>query len=300
MIGRRALLGGVALSAFGASRPRAESDAVIMRKQYVECRYGQLHIHIATPADAKLKLRTPVVCFHPTPASGQYFLAFMKLMATDRIVMSVDTPGYGESDPPPGPVGMLAYAEAVAEGLSSFGYGQTASIDVLAYHTGNFISSELALRQNSPVRRLVMTAIPHYADPARKKAAAAQIRRWTFTEDPKPILDLWDGTVRRRADGVGLRQSIDQFLERLRPGDREWWAYEAVFAYDSAGALPRILQPTVILNPHGALYEQTLAAARIMPRATLVDLADLSHGVFQTGQAIIAKHARAFLDDVPR
>ena len=300
MIGRRTLLGGLALSAAGVASPRAEDDAIILRKQYVECRYGQLHIHIAAPADAKLAVRTPVACFHPTPASGRYFLAFMKLMATDRMVMAVDTPGYGESDPPPGPVGMPAYAEAVAEGLSNFGYGKTASIDVLAYHTGNFISAELALRQNSPVRRLVMTAVPHYADPARKEAAAAQIKRWTFSEDPKPILELWDGTVRRRADGVSLRQSVDQFLERLRPGDREWWAYDAVFAYDSSSALPRILQPTVILNPHGALFEQTLAAAKIMPRAKLVDLADLSHGVFQTGQTIIAKHARAFLDDLPR
>jgi pimeloyl-ACP methyl ester carboxylesterase len=296
MISRRnALAGAAAVAAGDAARAAVAADGqVVIRRQYVDCRYGQLHLHRARPTVRAGA--TPVVCLHPTPASGRYFRELMKDLATDREVIAVDTPGYGESDSPPAPVGIDAYAGAIAEGLAALGYGRRKPVDLLAYHTGNLIAAELALAGNGLVRRLVMTAIPHYADPARRAAAAARVDRWSFSESPKPILDLWEGTVVKRAAGVTLRQSVDQFLERLRPGDREWWAYDAVFAYDSGAALPRIVQPTAILNPHGALYEQTLTAARIMPRATLVDLPELSHGVFQVGTQTIAARARDFLD----
>ena len=51
-----------------------------------------------------------------------------------------------------------------------------------------------------------------------------------------------------------------------------------------------------LLNPHGVLYEETLAVAKAMPSATLVDLPQLSHGVFSVGSHIIAEETRKVLD----
>jgi pimeloyl-ACP methyl ester carboxylesterase len=295
MLSRRDAL--IATAAAAAAPPAMAAGAeFVFRKQYVDCRYGQLHMHVARPADPKAASRPPIVCLHPTPASGRYFLDFMRDLGRDRIAMGVDTAGYGESDRPPQPVAIDGYSGALGDALKNLGYGKDKPVDLLGYHTGNFIGIDLAVRQPELVRRLVLVAVPHYPDPAQRRAAAERIDRWTFSEDPKPVLELWEGTVVKRAKGVTLQQSIEQWQERIRPGDKEWWAYDAVFSYDSSAMLPRITQPAVLLNPHGPLHDQTMAAAKLMPKARLVDLPELTHGVFQVGTPVVAREARAFLD----
>ena len=66
-------------------------------------------------------------------------------------------------------------------------------------------------------------------------------------------------------------------------GDKKWWGYEAVFRYAVEERYPRISHPTVVLNPHGGLYQETLAAAKDIPGAVLVDIPDLSHVEAQDG-----------------
>jgi hypothetical protein len=57
-----------------------------------------------------------------------------------------------------------------------------------------------------------------------------------------------------------------------------------------------VTQPVLILNTHGSLAEQTRALAPYFSDATLVEIPELHHGVFDVGAEILAAKARPFLD----
>ncbi|MDX2145822.1 MAG: alpha/beta hydrolase [Rhodospirillaceae bacterium] len=298
-LSRRRLLATAAVASVMGARGAFAADTVSIKRRYVDCRYGQLHLHVAEPAAAKAATRNPILCMHPSPASGRYYLDLLRDLGRDRIAMASDTPGYGESDRPPAPAPMEGYSGAMADALENLGYGDKAGgrkVDLLGYHTGCLIAVDLAIRRPDLIRRLCLVAVPYYGTAERREQLLANLDRAPYGEEPTKIVEMWDGTVKRRAKGVSLEQSIDQFLERMRPGDKEWWAYEAVFSYDSPARFPLITQPTALLNPHGVLYKETLAAAPMIKGAKLVDLPELTHGVFQVGTAVIAREARKFLD----
>lgn len=282
---------------FAALPARARTLAAIKR-MYVDCRYGQMHLHVAQPGRAAEIKHAPLLCLHPSPASGRYYLDLIADMGRDRVAMAADTPGYGESDrPPDGPPDMAGYAGAFADALENLGYGrERRRVDLLGYHTGCLIAVDLAIRRPDLVRKLCLVGVPYYATSERRQQLLARLDRFTYGEEPDHVVEMWNGTVKNRAKGVTREQAIAQFLERMRPGDKEWWAYTAVFDYDSPARFPLLQQPTALLNPHGALYKETLAAASVIPNATLVDLPELEHGVFSVGSHIIAREARAFLD----
>jgi pimeloyl-ACP methyl ester carboxylesterase len=67
---------------------------------YVDCRYGQLHMHTAFPSNGGFDELTPLVCLHPSPLSGRVFRALLAELGQQRSVYAPDLPGCGESDAP--------------------------------------------------------------------------------------------------------------------------------------------------------------------------------------------------------
>ena len=80
-----------------------------MRRHYLDYALGQLHYRRAEPA-AGLPRRRPVVCLHQTPTSSLEFEPLMRELAGDRVVVALDTPGYGGSDGPSQPQSIEFYA----------------------------------------------------------------------------------------------------------------------------------------------------------------------------------------------
>lgn len=279
---------------------RETRDGVIMERRYVNCRYGQLHVHVARPLNPADQTQNPILCFHPSPASGWYYRDLIADLGQDRLALAVDTPGYGESDRPDTVPEMSGYSGAMADAIEALGIGgknNFAKVDLLGYHTGCLIAVDLAIERPDLVRKLCLVAVPYYVSEERQQDMLSRQDRTPYTEEGRRVSELWDRTVKRRADGVTLKQAIKIFQERMRAGDKEWWAYQSVFTYPSVERFPMITQPVFLLNPHGVLYEETLAAARDNPNATLIDLPDLNHGVFSVASDVIAEEARKVLDE---
>ena len=130
---------------------------VHLRKMYVDCRYGQLHLHTAFPSSGGFDERTPLVCLHPGPLSGKVFRALLADLGRDRSVYAPDLPGCGESDAPEAPPTMADYAAAVGDLLDTLRLRQ---VDVLGYQTGSLAAAELALARPNQARRLVFAGLP--------------------------------------------------------------------------------------------------------------------------------------------
>ncbi len=267
-----------------------------IRRRYVDYRFGQAHVYLAEALDASAG-NTPLMCFHPTAVSGDFYRDFMLDMSADRRVMAMDTPGYGRSDPPPEPQPMSELAGAAADVLDALGYGANGqgAVDVIGYHTGCFIGSELAIIRPDLVRRLVLPGIPYNVGEKRKEMYDQYARRKELAEDGSNAMEIWRFWVTNRHPDVSLQRGASHFVDHLQSGPYSWWAYHSVFSYPAEERLPLVRQPVLVPNTHGNLQENSREAAKLLSDVRVVEMPDLTHGVFDVGAGRLADVSREFL-----
>ena len=95
----------------------------------------------------------------------------MPELGRDRGVSALDTPGYGESAPPPEPQTIEALTNALSVALGNLGYGDGDVIDIVGVHTGSLIAAEMALQRPDLVRRVVLSGIPLFEGEDRERCA---------------------------------------------------------------------------------------------------------------------------------
>jgi pimeloyl-ACP methyl ester carboxylesterase len=186
-----------------------------LRRAYFECRHGQLHVHNAIPSGGGFDELTTLICLHASSNSGRVFLEVSRILATSRSIYSPDTPGCGESDPPPGPLPVTGYAEAIGDFLDSMRFRQ---VDLLGVHSGAAVAAELAIARPRMVRRVVMIGAP---------ALDANERR-TYRDlsapEGTPRGALWARAAVIEWDATQRLPLLEQPLLVLRPRDNFWEA----------------------------------------------------------------------------
>ena len=275
----------------------ANADDVNFRRHYVDGVHGQVHVLTSRPIDGG-DLKTPVVCFAPNPAAGRYFRLFMEELGRDRVMHAPDYPGLGLSDPPPGPMDMGAYADAMAETLEALGYGGAGKsrVDVCGYHTGTMVAIELAVRRPDLVRALILAGIPYYDSAGRKKEYEENVVPKTLEDDFDSLRGSWQFTVSNRQEGVAIERGYDNFVDLLMQRSRTHYPYHAVFTYAAEERAPTVTQPVLILNTHGSLKDETRAIASMFNNAKLIEIPELHHGVFDVGAERLSQLVRENLD----
>lgn len=264
----------------------------LIKKQYVDCRFGQLHLRQAEPVGGAGD-KMPLVCFHMSPHSGAYYDLFMAEMAQDRRVICPDTPGYGGSDAPDGQPTMDDYAGAMIEMLDALGLEQ---VDVLGFHTGAFVATAVAHAVPGRVRKMVLPGLPYMGlEDRAKRIEMFSGDRPYFTEE-NYIQKRWDMGLKGRGG-----QSDDRFLalfaESLRAGVRGMnKGFLAVFSYDPDAVLPALEHPVLVPVPDEMLAENSRVAAPLFQNATLVEWPDLKGDLFDVAAADVAAHIGKWLD----
>lgn len=284
------------MSAVKASRSRsrlpATAPVVHVRRAYVDCRFGQLHLTTAFPSGGGFDELTPLVCLHQSPASGRVFAKLLPLLGRDRSVYAIDLPGFGQSDAPATQPAIEDYAAAIGDFLDGM---RLRTVDLLGYHTGSAIATELALARPQQVRRIVFVAVPIFLPVERD---AFNTRPWPVAprEDGSHVAQEWQRTLEWRGPGVSIADLTAGFAEKLRNGEQAWWGASAAMNYPMVDRLPRIRQPALVLRPRDDLWENTSRAAKLLPQAPVVDLPDLGFGLFTAAPVEVAGHIRDFLD----
>ncbi len=257
-----------------AETTSAIDEPVSLRRRYVDYRYGQLHLREARPARGVVG-EPPLLLFHQTPLSGKLYDKVMPMLATDRVVYAIDTPGYGESDPPPAPISIEEYAAAIGDFLASI----PGPVDVLGYHTGVLLATDLARQFPDQVRKVVLVSIPLFDQDRRK---AYQANKDPIREDGSHIAAMWESSWNARAAGQSKDRIAEIVAEKQRAGARSWWAGPAIFAYDTDLRLGAIKQPVLVLRPRDGLWEHTGKAIKLIHDVESVDFPDWEYGFFDT------------------
>lgn len=279
--------------------PVVERADVVFHKAYYDGAGGQVHFLIARPADDARRRRTPLVLSHPTAQSGDYLRPFIAEMATDRIVLAPDTPGYGGSDAPGADLTIDDYAAwlapAIRRALTDLGEERA---DLGGNHTGAFISAALALQAPDITRRVLLSAVPYWPPgPDRQRLLADIGRDRPLPERLEDLAEPWEYHVTRRNPAVSLERAFGFFVAQLRSEPHHARAFRAVFSWPAESRLPRLVQPVAVLNIAGSLDAQTRAAAALIPAARVVDVEGFTTGAWEVGAAVLAAHARELLDE---
>src|SRR5579871_5980324 len=122
----------------------------MIQRGLIQTDVGQVHYRSGGRGPALLLL-------HQTAESSRAYTAVLPLFAEHHRVVAVDTPGYGDSDPPARQLSVSDYASASVAVLDALGIEQTA---VLGIHTGASIAVELAAAQPERIVALIAIGVP--------------------------------------------------------------------------------------------------------------------------------------------
>jgi pimeloyl-ACP methyl ester carboxylesterase len=265
---------------------------VHLRKMYVDCRYGQLHVHTAFPSSGGFDELVPLVCIHPAPLSGRMFRSLLPDLGQDRSVYAPDLPGCGESDAPEAAPSVADYAAAVGDLLDSLRLRQ---VDLLGYQTGSLAAVELAIARPEQVRRVLLAGTPVF-DARERETFNAKPWPARAREDGSHLVEEWQRIRRARGVHATVARLGEDLAAALRAGDAAAWGTAAAANYAAGERLPLVRQPVLLLRPRDEFWDMTGRGEALLREVRRVDLPEQNGGLFDTGSGEVARYAREFLD----
>jgi len=282
-------------SPFSARADGHSEGATRAWRNYVAGGWGQIHMWLAEPASGPGD-KTPLVCLHQSPTSGAYYKEFQAVMAEDRLVICPDTPGYGGSTAPDFIPSMEEYGAAMNEAMINLGYGPDNPIDVLGFHTGNFVAMEMALQNPGLIRKMVMPGIPYFAPDERPMRRDMYANPRPYFTDPDYFREQYLNSVFNRDNGVAKERQLEMFTERLRSGVKSHFGFVSVFAYKPEEKFAALTHPVLLPILNETLAEPTRVSSKMIPNTTLVEMPDQTALAWFLEPEAIAAVTRPWLD----
>jgi pimeloyl-ACP methyl ester carboxylesterase len=205
---------------------------------YADTDWGQVHYRINGDSGPWIGL------FHESPLSARVYEDVLPVLGRHARAVAFDTPGYGASDPPPGPGFEIPdYARVLAQAAAWIGMERPVLGGV---HTGASLAIAAAARL--PASGLALSGVPLFDDEER----AAFQANWTpgapidaagsqFGWAIERYLRVWGPDVSPRMLHLAV-------VELTRIADRYEWAYQAAFRYDPSDALAAADVPVLLLD----------------------------------------------------
>ena len=132
---------------------QAGSAPTKLRRMYIDCRYGQLHLTAAYPSSGGFDEASPLIFLHAEEGTGADFNRCAALLGTDRSVYAPDLPGSGGSDAPKGRMAVAGLALAVVDLMEQL---RLRRMDLIGCGRGAQVAYELANTRPQHVRRLIV------------------------------------------------------------------------------------------------------------------------------------------------
>jgi len=263
-----------------------------IRKLYGNTAFGQIHARSLAAAGAETS--APLICLHPAPSSGLYFTSVMPLLNQGRRVVAPDYPGYGGSDTLPSPPSVTDYSCAMLEFLSDIGISEP--VDILGFHTGCLVGTEMALIEATRIRRLVLCDVPYFEAEQRQTLHKKMAQPMPISSELESISAPWSFNIDSRIDTVPMPRAFELFAEHLRAGSNDYFGFAAAFSYDCEARFAELNADVVLLATQSGLHAPTIAVADKISNATFIDVPEVTTAVFEQGAPAIAKRINSALD----
>ena len=253
---------------------------------------GLKHIHYRIAGDANSK--SPLVCFHMSPYSGDQFAFLQKELSTERLVLCPDTPGYGNSDAPSTPPKIEDYVERLMSLCDGLGLDK---FNVMGFHTGSVIALEMGRSFPDRIKKIIPIGIP-LMEAAQQKELSEKysVERGYFSEE-EFLSNRWQHGLDNRG-GQSNERFLSYFSDSLSAGaEKGNWGFAAVFKFALREGLVAINQPVLIPLPNESLKMNSLEASKLLLNAQTIDWSHMSSDLFEVNYKEIADAFNIFLDN---
>ena len=156
----------------------------------------------------------------------------------------------------------------------------------------------IARRHPEHVRRVILVSVP-LLDEEQKARVSQPSATLPIRDDGSHLLDMWRSTMSVRPPGQSVEAAARIVAEKQRNAVNTEWALAALASYPLADELRQVQQPVLFVRPKDGLWEQSAAAAALLPKATIIDHADWAYGIFDANGTGIAAAIAPFLDAAP-
>lgn len=244
---------------------------------------GQVHC-----VEAGAGTATPLLLLHQTPRSVDEFAEVLPMLAAERRVVAMDTPGYGCSDRVPGQPTVADYAAAARDVLDALGIDH---VIVVGHHTGAVIAVEMAAAWPERIERVVLSG-PVYTDDAGRAELRPWFKQWTVEADGSHLPDKW-----QKFAGWLPRPRLVQRLivDLFHAGEQSEQGHFAVAGYRMEDRLPQVRCPALLLyckdDPFASAERSAPLKAAFRPAREVT----IAAGIFAANEAPDA-YAGAVLD----
>jgi pimeloyl-ACP methyl ester carboxylesterase len=257
----------------------------VMRRFLCDTQLGQVH-----GVTAGSSATTPLLLLHQTPRSVDEFAEVLPILARERRVIALDTPGYGCSDRVTGRPTVADYARAVVDVLDSLKIDR---VIVVGHHTGAVIAVELAAAYQARVERVVLSG-PVYTDANGRAELAKFFKQWEISPDGAHLADKW----RKMHEWLPRPELVQRFVVDLfRAGTESEQGHFAVADYRMEDRLPLVRCPALLLYGSRDPFATAERAGALRAAFTPSEEAVVVGGVFAANENPEG-YARAVLDYV--
>jgi pimeloyl-ACP methyl ester carboxylesterase len=229
----------------------------MIKRRYVDGRWG--HVHLRQCGEGP-----PLVLLHQSPISSVQFQAGMAGLAKAGFcAIAIDTPGFGQSDPPPAPVTIPDYAEALVTTLDALGHSQ---VHLLGHHTGASIAANFAGRWPARVNRLILNGVPLFSAEELAFFRTFKFQAIKPQADGSHLVAAWNQRLAATPGWTDIDAMHRYVVDMLAIPERNHWGFLAALDYDIGKDLARLTMPTLILSNSGEdLYAASMRAAQTRP-----------------------------------
>jgi pimeloyl-ACP methyl ester carboxylesterase len=240
-------------------------------KGYAAAPLGQIHYRTIGDGAA-----TPILLIHQTPIGMAEFIDIQPALARlgRRSIVS-DNPGYGLSDPPPGPISVPDLADNL---IGLLDHLAAPKVIVVGHHTGAAIGAAFAARHPQRTAGVVLQGCPLYTAEERAERLARPQADVTLKRDGSHLSQMFHGMSGYLGPDSDNLAAITWATLGIFMAATPSETYKAVFSNDMAEDLRAIRAPTLILTDSGdTLHQSDLKAAAMRP--------DFSLKVFSSGKS---------------
>jgi pimeloyl-ACP methyl ester carboxylesterase len=255
------------------------------RRGYADVPWGQAHVTIAGSGPA-------VVFLHSIPRSSAEFRDVITHLP-GRTAYAIDLPGFGASDPLPGPASIQQFAAAMWAICEQLGIAETA---LVGHHGGGVIGLEMAAGRPDRVASLVLSSTPWLGPRERDERRSTGIYYGFEPQDDLSHLTHM-ADRRRRWMPVGRPEFWNGLIaDVLRAHDPEA-PLGALMNYVMEERIALVRCPTLVVGRRGDIwFDQRSTFAAHLAHPYTYDM-DGSVLVEDTAPEFVGA-VSAFLDDV--
>ena len=257
-----------------------------VRRAYASVSFGQVHYRYGGDTSQPV-----MVLLHQTPSDSAMYEALMADLGDDVHALAPDTPGMGLSDAVTGELTIPALADALVEFLDAINIDRAV---VFGHHTGAAIAAEIAARQPTRVRALVLSG-PTLLDATQKSSLAGtadEIRRELREPNAAALWQRLRAKDPAASDAIVRREMANAF----RIGSAYADSYDAVIAHDMAAALDAVECPALaVAGSEDPLIDSLDATLRRVQNGRRAEIPGARSFVCETHCSAVTTLLRDFL-----